>query len=240
MSLSTATDTSPRPPSPLQADPATVTFPATDSENSLHSFRQRYLRAFDSELTFGDFEMLTTQFSAEAVELAQDITSQRRPKPAPRRPDRPSARPTIDHRRSSTDDPAAARRLQTLYRLSKKRAARKIFGDESPGFDGTLDDATTFFTEPSGPGTVTSSNYKINCRNTSPPWLRTIHSSCHQLLKNSCRNYAPSSTLHLAKIAWNIATSASSIQNAKSCRTCSPIALKTKTSLPTRSQQPRS
>ena len=150
MSLPTATDTSPRPPSPLQADPATVTFPTADSANSLHSFRQRYLRAFDSELTFGDFEMLTTQFSAEAVELARDITSQRRPKPAPRRPDRPSARPQIDHRRPSTDDPAAAQRLQTLYQLSKKRATRKIFGDESPGFDGTLDDATTFFTETFG------------------------------------------------------------------------------------------
>ena len=43
-----------------------------------------------------------------------------------------------------------ARRLQTLYRLSKKRAARKIFGDESPGFDSTLDDATTFFTQTFG------------------------------------------------------------------------------------------
>ena len=142
MSLPTATDTSPRPPSPLQANPATVTFPTADSANSLHSFRQRYLRAFDSELTFQD--LLTTQFSAEAVQLARDITSQRRPKRAPRHPDRPSARPPIDHRRPLTDDPAAARRLQTLYRLSKKRAACKIFGDESPGFDGTLDDATTF------------------------------------------------------------------------------------------------
>ena len=150
VSLPTTTDTSLRPPSPLQADPATITFPTTDSANSLHSFRQCYLRAFDADLTFEHFEMLTTHFSAETVELARDITSQRRPKPAPRRPDRPSARPPIDHRRPTTDDPTVARRLQTLYRLSKKRAARKIFGDKSPGFDGTLDDATTFFTQTFG------------------------------------------------------------------------------------------
>jgi hypothetical protein len=48
-------------------------------------------------------------------------------------------------------DPSAAKLLQHLYRVSKKRAARKIFGDESPGYNGTIDDATEYFTTTFGP-----------------------------------------------------------------------------------------
>ena len=132
-------------PSPIQTDPSTATFPSSDSAQTMQSFRNRYKTAFAAEQTFSDFELLCSQFSSDAVTLAREITSNRKPTPAPRRPDRPSARPPIDNRRPTTADPHAARRLQTLYRLSKKRAARKIFGDESPGFDGTIDEAADFF-----------------------------------------------------------------------------------------------
>jgi hypothetical protein len=102
-------------------------------------------------MDFPDFEQLTRQFTTEAVELAKTLSSQQRPRPAKRRPDRPSARPPIDRRRPLPGDPTAAKRLQHLYCISKKRAARQVFGDESPSFDGTIDDATTFFTETFGP-----------------------------------------------------------------------------------------
>ena len=137
--------------SPISEDPSTATFPTSQTSSCLHDFRKRYLAAFNNDLPFEDFEALTTQFTAEAVELARSISSQQKPKPAPRRTDRPSARPAVDYRRPSSDDPVAARRLQHLYRVSKKRAARKIFNDNSPGFDGSLDDATRFFTETFGP-----------------------------------------------------------------------------------------
>ena len=48
-------------------------------------------------------------------------------------------------------DHTAAQRLQHLYRISKKCAARKIFGNNSPGFDGTIEDATMYFTQAFGP-----------------------------------------------------------------------------------------
>jgi hypothetical protein len=102
-------------------------------------------------MDFHDFQNLTKQFTTEAVELARNISANQRPRPTARRPDRPSARPPIDNRRPLASDPLAAKRLQSLYRYSKKRAARKIFGDESPGFDGTLDEATTYFTQSFGP-----------------------------------------------------------------------------------------
>ena len=138
-------------PSPISEDPSTATFPTPQTSTSLHSFRQQYKASFATEMTFSDFETLTATFTAEAVELSRHLNAQQRPKPAPRRPDRPSARPPVDYRRPTSSDPAAARRLQHLYRVSKKRAARKIFNDESPGFDGTLDDATRFFTDTFGP-----------------------------------------------------------------------------------------
>jgi hypothetical protein len=101
-------------------------------------------------MDFPDFEQLTRQFTTEAVDLAKTLSSQQRPRPTKRRPDRPSARPPIHRRRPLPGDPTAAKRLH-LYRISKKRAARQVFGDESPSFDGTIDDATAFFTESFGP-----------------------------------------------------------------------------------------
>ena len=138
-------------PSPLTEDPSSATFPSSQTTTSLHDFRTRYKLEFDEEMDFHDFQNLTKQFTTEAVELARNISANQRPRPTARRPDRPSARPPIDNRRPLASDPLAAKRLQSLYRYSKKRAARKIFGDESPGFDGTLDEATTYFTQSFGP-----------------------------------------------------------------------------------------
>ena len=96
-------------------------------------------------MDFHDFQRLTSQFTSEAV------SSQQCPRSAQRRPDRPSACPPIDRHRPLPSDPLAAKRLQHLYRVSKKRAARKIFGEERPSYDGTLEDATTYFTQTFGP-----------------------------------------------------------------------------------------
>jgi hypothetical protein len=139
--------------SPVIEDPSTASFPTSQTTTSLQDFRQRYKLEFQEDMDLHDFERLTQQFTTEAVDLARTLSSQQRPRPAPRRPDRPSARPPIDRRRPLSADPTAAKRLQHLYRISKKRAARKVFGDESPGYDGTIDDATEYFTRTFGPRT---------------------------------------------------------------------------------------
>jgi hypothetical protein len=129
--------------SPIIEDPSTASFPTSQTTTSLQDFRQRYKLEFQEEMDFHDFERLTQQFTTDAVDLARTLSSQQRP--AQRRPDRPSAHPLIDRRRPISSDPSAAKRLQHLYRISKKRAARRVFGDESPGYDGTIDDATEYF-----------------------------------------------------------------------------------------------
>ena len=130
--------------SPIGEDPSTASFPSSQTTTSLHDFRERYNLEFDEDMDFHDFQRLTQQFTADAVNLARTVSSQQRPCPAQHRPDRPSARPPIDRRRPLSSDSSAAKRLQHLYRVSKKRAAWKIFGDESPGYNGTLDDATEY------------------------------------------------------------------------------------------------
>ncbi len=52
-------------------------------------------------------------------------------------------------------NPIAARRIQTLYRLSKKRAARQILNDNNTVYSGTKEQAKDYFTK-------TFSNNHIN------------------------------------------------------------------------------
>ena len=137
-------------PSPISEDPSTATFPTSQISSCLHDFCQQYLTSFNTDIPFKDFELLTSQFTSEAVELTLHLLPTKTETcPPSRRPDRPSARPAVDYCRPLSIAPATARRLQHLYCVSKKHAARKIF-DDSPGFDGTLDDATRFFIETFG------------------------------------------------------------------------------------------
>ena len=53
-------------------------------------------------MDFSDFESFTRQFTTDAVNLAKDISANQRPRPVPRRPDRPSARPSMDYRKPSS------------------------------------------------------------------------------------------------------------------------------------------
>jgi hypothetical protein len=61
-----------------------ASFPTTQTSTSLHDFRQRYNLEFNEEMDFHDFERLTSQFTSEAVDLARTLSSQQRPRPAPR------------------------------------------------------------------------------------------------------------------------------------------------------------
>ena len=96
------------------------------------------------------------QFAKNCDDFAEDVikTSEidfQRKKPAPRRSNRPSARPVNPNRRPVKYNPIQARKLQSLYRISKKRAARKVLNDSKPSYDGSVDDANEFFTRVFGP-----------------------------------------------------------------------------------------
>ena len=51
------------------------------------------------------------------------------------------------NRRHLNYNPILARKIQSLYRISKKRAARQVLNNNSPSYSGTVDDAKSFFTD---------------------------------------------------------------------------------------------
>ena len=67
--------------------------------------------------------------------------------PTSRRAHRPSACPVSNNCRHLHFNPINARRIQTLYRVSKKGAARKVFEDSSPTYSGSVEDANSFFSK---------------------------------------------------------------------------------------------
>ncbi|CAB4020187.1 hypothetical protein B7P43_G14789 [Paramuricea clavata] len=54
--------------------------------------------------------------------------------------------PVSNNRHPLRYNPIEARRLQSLYRISKKRAARKVINDNKPPYAGSVEDAENFFT----------------------------------------------------------------------------------------------
>ena len=136
--------------SPIEIGPSEEALPTADVTTDLHAFRSKWLAIFDEDLDWPTFSAHCEDYAREGRQLAQSIATHRRPRPAPRRPKRPSARPPVDNRRITVADPVAARRIQQLYRLSKKLAARKILGDDSPNFTGSTDDAFNIFSSSFG------------------------------------------------------------------------------------------
>jgi hypothetical protein len=191
-------------------------------------------------MDFPDFEQLTRQFTTEAVDLAKTLSSQQRPRPTKRRPDRPSARPPIDRRRPLPGDPTAAKRLQHLYRISKKRAARQVFGDESLSFDGTIDDATAFFTESFGPRNCDTTKLLEELAAFVPSAPMDNDLFTPHLQMNSPPNFALWQTLLLAKTALSTAIYVSWTHAAKSFLRCFAIVSLQKTSLLPGKQPPQS
>ncbi len=93
------------------------------------------------------------EFSDHCYDFANDVISesdkifQNKKNAAPRRPTRPSARPVNNNRRPLKYNPIEARRIQRLYRLSKKRAARQVISDNKPSYTGSVEYANSFFSQ---------------------------------------------------------------------------------------------
>lgn len=122
----------------------------SDDQRRLVEFRERWIQVFSEDLSWPDFSLRCAEFATETKELASELSrpaSMRNkqsvdghpapPPPPPRRP--PMGRPV------KRFDPVAARKIQGLYRHSKKRAARTLLNDNSVQYSGSVEDATTYF-----------------------------------------------------------------------------------------------
>ena len=80
-----------------------------------------------------------------ALEIAANSSpTSYRPKPLPRC-NRPSGRRPAFRHRPLLSNPAEAQRIQTLYRHSRKKAARKILSPNCPPYSGSIENAESFF-----------------------------------------------------------------------------------------------
>ena len=124
-------------PDPPLVDPDRPVFPNEAIQVILQTFRDEWLGIFQADSSWDEFSSCL---------LITSSSSNRRP--APRRPDRPTARPARpapDARFRQRFDAVEASRFQGLYRYSRKRAARHVLRLESASYTGPREDAQNYF-----------------------------------------------------------------------------------------------
>lgn len=123
--------------------------PQDNDLERLKAFRQKWLDIFSQDSSWEDFSKNCELFAAETASLASLLNkppSARQNLGAPKPPPPPPRRPP-NGRRIASFDPTAARRIQGLYRHSKKRAARKLLSDNAVSYSGSIEDAQTYFAD---------------------------------------------------------------------------------------------
>ncbi|XP_046856073.1 uncharacterized protein LOC124449166 [Xenia sp. Carnegie-2017] len=122
--------------------------PTSADQAALLLFREKWKGTFSEDSTWEEFTTHCTTFATAARELAISLKkshTSRTPKPSSQsRP--PTSRRPPQGRPIPRFDPTEARRLQGLYYHSKRRAARKILGNNNTIFTGSIDDTEQYFT----------------------------------------------------------------------------------------------
>lgn len=117
----------------------------SNSSAGVVDFQNRWSSVFSADSFWQDFSSKCSDFADDVLKTS--VLSSKKSRPTPRRPDRPVARAPSNNRRHLEFNPILARRIQSIYRISKKRAARQILNNNSPSFTGTADEANAFFTK---------------------------------------------------------------------------------------------
>ena len=157
LSGDTAEDVSP-PPTPLipppqpnpesSRQPSSTTNqipPSNNTSDPIQAFHDKWSAVFSDSDNWPKFSDNFSAFAKDVIETSANVFHTRNNR-GPRRPNRPSARPVSNNRRPLRYNPIEARRLQSLYRISKKRAARKVINDNKPPYAGSAEAAENFFT----------------------------------------------------------------------------------------------
>ena len=116
-----------------------------NSYNNNSQFVNMWSSRIKSTDSFEAFSYQCDKFASAVVEEARLKPSKQSSSPCAK-PNRPNNRPISQNRPRVLPNPIAARRVQTLYRLSKKRAAREILNDNNTVYSGSKDEANSFFT----------------------------------------------------------------------------------------------
>ena len=155
----------PRPPDVVAADPPADPAPPADPDlnddldasqdllmepgdlDKLNEFRSLWTERFNEEHSWAEFSSLCERFAVETRDMAQSLSKPMAPKPAADKsnPPPPPPRRPPHGRGFRPFNPVQARRIQGLYRHSRKRAARKLLCDTAVQFSGSDADVETHF-----------------------------------------------------------------------------------------------
>ena len=120
--------------------------------DKLNEFRALWIERFNGDHSWQEFSVLCERFAVETKEMAQSLSKPMAPKPAGDQQNPPPPPPPPPPRRRPPHDrgfrpfnPVEARRIQGLYRHSKKRAARKLLCDTAVQYSGSDADVETYF-----------------------------------------------------------------------------------------------
>ena len=138
-------------------DDSTATNSNTQSHNTRgkdSEFVRQWYDRIVSAASFDDFSTSCGLFADEVVTKGKDMSHNSRGRPAPNPRNRPNGRVPNRNRRPLQFNPRDAKRLQILYRLSKKRAARQVLNDNNTPYSGSKDRAEEYFNQTFSPPTV--------------------------------------------------------------------------------------
>lgn len=110
-----------------------------------NEFHAKWSSNFSTNSTWQDFSEQRNQFPNDIISTYEK-NFQLKKKAAPHRPERPSARPVNNNHRQLQYNPVEARKIESLYHVSKTRSARKVLNDNKPSFTRSVDEAKEFFT----------------------------------------------------------------------------------------------
>ncbi|CAB4026599.1 ---NA--- [Paramuricea clavata] len=168
-------------------------------------FVEKWSSSFAANTSWQEFSEHCNQFANDVISEC-DRNFQSKKRAVPRRPARPSARPVNNNRRPLRYNPIEARRIQSLYRISKKRAARQVICDNKPSYSGSVDEANQFFTRVFGEKNVDVDAVKKGLDEFVPSgqkmtlWAIQLHRIKYP------RNYVPCRTLRPVLIGLNTVT----------------------------------
>ena len=115
----------------------------------LNEFRSLWIERFNGDLSWDEFSVLCERFAVDTREMAQSLSNPMAPKPSgsqPNPPPPPPPRRRPPHGRAFRPfNPVEARRIQGLYRHSRKRAVRKLLCDSSVQYSGSVAAAESYF-----------------------------------------------------------------------------------------------
>ena len=127
-------------------DSQALPIPGEDQQRLLE-FHNKWHAVFSADSTWQEFTDQCVEFASEARSLASDLIKPPGARVRNENPDPPPPRSPAIGRPIARFDPVAARRIQGLYRHSKKRAARQLLNDNTISYGGTLEDAHTYFAD---------------------------------------------------------------------------------------------